>query len=228
VSRCLAAAAYLAFVTACLSSDEVLSGQDMGRINEYDHSDGSWTAWRSPRCDAINCLYLVARQSGVDCTYQDVQNALRGDEKKSLLDIREAAHALGLNASIYHCSSATLASLNVPVIAHMEGTSRSDGHFGVILPSLGNSDPAVIDGYSAQLATIPADKLLRTCDGYILKPEPKGAPQYGLLAAFSFSLIAAFRIFGRPSQVLLRVPSFQRRATHRTAQPNGSFQVESP
>jgi hypothetical protein len=194
VSRCLATFVLSSALFFSIGTCSVIEGDDAVHVNRYQRN-GSWEAWRTPDRDAVNCLYMLAKQCGLDCTYQDARKAFANDNpKRSLLNIRDASRALGLDASIYRCSSESLPSLRTPVIAHIEGSSSSEGTFSILLPYLRNSDPTLINGATTQLVSVNADKLLRTWDGCILKPEFHGGRGYKVSAACLFLALATTRV----------------------------------
>ena len=177
-----------------VSAGELSDVKDDSRLNRYDHRDSSWQAWREPRRDAVNVLYLLLRHCGMTCSYQTVSKALGDDvEKHSFLEIRNAATTFGLKTRVYRCSPTFLASLEVPVVIHMEGNVQTDGRFGVLWPGPNESEQDVVSGSTLQLATYTTDKLLRNWDGLILYPERQVARKEYALAVCLFVALAGVR-----------------------------------
>ncbi len=169
----------IAALAICGSCECVYGDEKREAVNnEYDFRNGSWEAWRVPERDAVNALAVFSKVCGVECTYDDVVEAFGNPERKwHLLDIRDAGHRLGVRASVYRSTPAALGSLNVPVIAHIEGGNAEGGGFFIVLPTRNGSGWDVIDGSTMAIRTISTDQLLRTWDGYILKPDQESIRQ---------------------------------------------------
>jgi peptidase C39-like protein len=164
--------------------------------NPYDFRDGTWRAWRGPERDAVNALYFLLRFCGSDGTYQDVQEALGGDDRKrSMLELRDAARDLGVEAAVYRGSPASLDSLRVPVVAHIEGVEFGSGGFSVILPNRNGDELIVVDGQTAQFTSVKQDELRRAWNGVMLVPTTESLPYYWMFAACTLLSLLAVRVW---------------------------------
>lgn len=178
------------------SCGAALGGENGGRVsNRYDLRDGSWRPWRIPERDAVNALYILMRCLNRGCNLHDVREALGAeDRRRNLLQLRDSAHILGVAASVYRCSPATLASLEVPVIAHLEGVGADPGGFCVVLPTRDRSGLTVIDADTAQIFSVKEDDFLHAWDGTVLVPEEPGLSYYWLVpACLLAAVIVAYR-----------------------------------
>ncbi len=175
--------------------------------NPFDDRIPSTDAWRTPERSSVNALYMFLSICDVDCSYNEVLMRLsKGESGRSLLGIRDASRTYGLSASVYKCKPEALSSLQVPVIAHLQG-SRTDGEFSLVLPVRNTSQVFIVDVQTCELKAISRDFFLREWNGYILRPEKESLRPYLLLAAGAFLLYVAMRIFGH--SVLRRVKTIQ-------------------
>ena len=184
----------------CVFGGENAPGVD----NKYDSRDGSWKAWRIPERDAINDLYILLQCCGIDHTYQEVVGAFGGDERKrNLLEIRDAARALGMKVSIYRCTVPLLLSFKVPVIVHLTAIGSGSGGVFVVLPFRDKTGVAMIDGATGRLISVIEDDLRRAWDGVVVVPEKESLGYYWTLSACALLAIMGVRIsagrLARPS-----------------------------
>jgi Peptidase C39 family len=128
--------------------------------------------WRVPERDGVNCLYLFLHMSGQPVEYPSIQRALRKEGAYSLLDLRDAARRLGVNASVRKWNPETLWHSRVPVVAYVE--RLQGGRAGSFVLFLGGEEDtcSYIDSATAVIMQVPADNFRRGWTGYVLVPGP--------------------------------------------------------
>ena len=191
--------------TLAICSLSMLAGDTGANVhNGYDERDASWTAWRTPDRDAVNCLYILLKCAGDHSSYQGMLETFGGDRRRSLLEIRNVANTLGLDASVYRCTPDSLRCLNSPAIVHMEAAGAKGGSFAVVLPTHNESAVNYIDGYTTVMDTAAMDEFQRHWDGFILILEHEGVAARWVWAMCLCLVYVLIRLVVLPHCIVLR------------------------
>jgi len=129
--------------------------------------------WRTASHDGANCLYLLLTLSGRKADYQQVTAALQESGRgENLAGLREAAHHLGLDVSVYQWGPRRLANAPGPVIAYMDSYKGEGGYFTLVFQAT-ELNCYLIRGSSASIQELGVDDFRRAWSGYVLAPtEP--------------------------------------------------------
>jgi hypothetical protein len=143
-------------------------------------------------------LYLMLRLRGCDVSHADIASKVPvGADGSSLLQLRQAAHALGLAVEVYKCTFDDLARWkHFGVVAlidpeHMERTVGHDnapplfvGHYVTIVAyDAATHEVSLVDGSFGQLQKVPAERFLEKWTGYVIAPVLPNRAGTALFAA---------------------------------------------
>jgi predicted double-glycine peptidase len=133
--------------------------------------------WRRPGADGLNCLYLQLRLLGHGVDYRDLDKVVRPkSQPTSLATLEAAAGRCGLPARVRRCTPGDVATLPLPVIAHLDDPGGG-GRF-VLLFGEGGGKYGVIDGATATIKEVPADEFRRAWSGHVLVPDTDTSPAW--------------------------------------------------
>lgn len=119
--------------------------------------------------DAANSLYIMSCLNGQRVRYDDSLGALgRSGHPTSLVDLRDAARHVGLQAVLYKCSIEDLAVLRAPFVAHLESNGVGTGSFVVLVRINKDHSVYAIDAGTLMTLQLSGDDFRRQWSGYVL------------------------------------------------------------
>jgi predicted double-glycine peptidase len=206
----------LVFLVALTAHRPALAGDDVraaGVSREQPASAASdldRSVQRKLTICGTNALYLLLRSHGLPVTYEQVDRQVERSERgASILQLREAAKALGLATRVRRYTLDALAQHATPLIAHVNETySRAasarrndavnpEGHFVLVIGADGRS-VRFIDGTVGSITEYTWERFPSYWTGYVLEPV-EAAVQWQLWGAVLVSAawvavgIAVFR-----------------------------------
>jgi hypothetical protein len=124
--------------------------------------------WRTARACPINSLYIFLRLHDVDASYSQIAQELPlTKEGSSLINLRDYAARCGIAARVIRSSPELLSVQNLPVIAHLEESTSTSGHYIIVTGATSNV-VEYIDGTTATIDTMPMSSFAKFWTGYLL------------------------------------------------------------
>jgi predicted double-glycine peptidase len=134
-----------------------------------------------------NALYMLLRSLGRPVTYEQVDSRVNeGRRGASLLELREAAKALGLATRVRRYTMDTLTQCPTPLIAHFKETVNGlataagpdevlapTGHFVLVL-GMDRRAVRLVDGTLGDISDYTWERFPSLWSGYVLEPVEAG------------------------------------------------------
>ena len=135
----------------------------------------------------ISCLYLFLKLHGIEAKYSAIEELVPLEEEgASLHSLAEASRRLGYSAVPVRCSPAHLASLPLPVIAHLEVFSADKPYLHyVVITEVQDSEITLFDPIDNEVSKVHTSQLSAILSGHFLSSttRPFARPATFLAAA---------------------------------------------
>ncbi|MGE3175020.1 MAG: cysteine peptidase family C39 domain-containing protein [Planctomycetota bacterium] len=137
--------------------------------------------WRTARNAGANALYLLLRGHGLDCRYDELVGAVTVDARgASLSALERGAAACGFDVRVRSSDPRRLASLRLPVLAHLEPSSGdvdAGGRLVVVIEYAPDADEVVLcDAATASVLRARRTDFVAQWSGLVVAVADEPAP----------------------------------------------------
>ena len=123
------------------------------------------------------CLYYLAVNQQIECSWNTILDSFSiGDKGVSLLDLRNAAGAIGLTTRVVRCAPIKLVQIELPAIALLESTDQAKLNHYVVVLTIADNNVEVFDPFLGTQGSISLERFENSSSGMFLVVDSQFLP----------------------------------------------------